>query len=591
MTKRLLMCFLFLPLLLTLSSNSSAEEVVYQYGFELGQNGWEIDNGIWELCVYGATTPPDGGFLYFSTVCDANYPTVPDSRLISPEIQLPAPGTLAPDEELHLRFWHWFSYSGGDYGYVQISVYDESTGWSAWETLGSGFGWAESNVWSPALVDLTEYAGKKVRIAFFHTTNNDSSASYGWYVDNVKVIKVIPEWEGDFENGWGDWSAGNGVWKVGAPVGGTSACYSGTQCAGTILGSTTYPRYTDSRLVSPSFRLDTVLGKEELHLRFWHWFSYSGGDYGYVQISVYDESTGWSAWETLGSGFGWAESNVWSPASVDLTEYAGKKVRIAFSHTTNDDSSASYGWYVDSIEVIKGVPAWDGDFECDWGDWSAGNGVWKVGTPVGGTKVCYSGTQCAGTILGSTTYPRYTDSRLVSPTFEVPAAGAAELSFRHWYSYSAGDYGKVQISVYDALAGWSSWQDLTAVNITGVSAGWTKHPTISLAPYAGQKVRIAFFHVTNDDSSASFGWYVDYIRITGFPHFCDCDLFQDGKCNILDYQRFIQDWGRTNCGTPPGTGTPPNDCECDLNKDGKCNILDYQRFIEDWGNTSCQLCP
>ncbi|RPJ04458.1 MAG: hypothetical protein EHM37_23030, partial [Deltaproteobacteria bacterium] len=307
MTKRLLMCFLFLPLLLTLSSNSSAEEVVYQYGFELGQNGWEIDNGIWELCVYGATAPPDGGFLYFSTVCDANYPTVPDSRLISPEIQLPAPGTLAPDEELHLRFWHWFSYSGGDYGYVQISVYDESTGWSAWETLGSGFGWAESNVWSPALVDLTEYAGKKVKLAFFHTTNNDSSASYGWSVDNVKVI--------------------------------------------------------------------------------------------------------------------------------------------------------------------KGVPAWDGDFECDWGDWSAGNGVWKVGTPVGGTKVCYSGTQCAGTILGSTTYPRYTDSRLVSPTFEVPAAGAAELSFRHWYSYGAGDYGKVQISVYDALTGWSSWQDLTAVNITGVSAG------------------------------------------------------------------------------------------------------------------------
>jgi hypothetical protein len=68
---------------------------------------------------------------------------------------------------------------------------------------------------------------------------------------------------------------------------------------------------------------------------------------------------------------------------------------------------------------------------------------------------------------------------------------------------------------------------------------------------------------------------------------CECNLNGDSSCNILDYQLFIQDWGRTNCGTPPGTGNPPNDCECDLNQDGKCNILDYQVFIQDWGRTDC----
>jgi DNA-binding beta-propeller fold protein YncE len=31
----------------------------------------------------------------------------------------------------------------------------------------------------------------------------------------------------------------------------------------------------------------------------------------------------------------------------------------------------------------------------------------------------------------------------------------------------------------------------------------------------------------------------------------------------------------------------PELCACDLNNDGKCNILDYQRFIQDWGSTSC----
>ena len=81
------------------------------------------------------------------------------------------------------------------------------------------------------------------------------------------------------------------------------------------------------------------------------------------------------------------------------------------------------------------------------------------------------------------------------------------------------------------------------------------------------------------------------VIITSFefiPH-CECDLNHDGACNILDYQVFIQDWGRTNCGTPPGKGTPPNDCECDLNHDGKCNILDYQLFIQDWGRTDCPI--
>ena len=81
------------------------------------------------------------------------------------------------------------------------------------------------------------------------------------------------------------------------------------------------------------------------------------------------------------------------------------------------------------------------------------------------------------------------------------------------------------------------------------------------------------------------------VVITSFNYIplCECDLNHDGKCNILDYQGFIQDWGRTNCGTPPGSGDPPNDCECDLNQDGKCNILDYQIFIQAWGRTDCPV--
>ena len=78
-----------------------------------------------------------------------------------------------------------------------------------------------------------------------------------------------------------------------------------------------------------------------------------------------------------------------------------------------------------------------------------------------------------------------------------------------------------------------------------------------------------------------------YLTVAPSADVCECNLNTDHSCNILDYQLFIQDWGRTDCGTPAGTGNPPNDCECDLNHDGKCNILDYQTFIQDWGRTDC----
>jgi len=70
---------------------------------------------------------------------------------------------------------------------------------------------------------------------------------------------------------------------------------------------------------------------------------------------------------------------------------------------------------------------------------------------------------------------------------------------------------------------------------------------------------------------------------------CECDLNLDGRCDMQDWLLFGADWGRTDCGTPPGSGDPPNDCECDLNIDGKCDMQDWLVFGEDWGRTDCPL--
>jgi hypothetical protein len=70
---------------------------------------------------------------------------------------------------------------------------------------------------------------------------------------------------------------------------------------------------------------------------------------------------------------------------------------------------------------------------------------------------------------------------------------------------------------------------------------------------------------------------------------CECDLNTDGRCDMLDWLLFGEDWGSTTCGTPPGSGNPPNDCECDLNADGRCDMLDWLLFGEDWGRTDCPI--
>ncbi|OPX36036.1 MAG: hypothetical protein B1H11_08185 [Desulfobacteraceae bacterium 4484_190.1] len=110
----------------------------------------------------------------------------------------------------------------------------------------------------------------------------------------------MPIYEDTFE-GIVNWSAENGVWEIGTPTSGPGAAHSGMQCAGTILDGQ-YPIGTDSRLIGPytspweqGIDLPPLTGNEELHLQFWHWFSYSWGDYAQVQISVYDNASGWSA--------------------------------------------------------------------------------------------------------------------------------------------------------------------------------------------------------------------------------------------------------------------------------------------------------
>ena len=526
-------------LLLTMSffilQTAYADEVIFTKDFEDGWGEWYADNGVWEV---GEPSDPPGAHgekKCAGTVLKGYYPNDTDSRLISALPHLPGlhliklnGDEVGEDEEIHLRFGHWFSFNWGDYGRVQISFRDKVTeDWSEFEDIpNSTIGYYSSSVWSPKDIDITAYKGKWVRITFFHIADG-SYTDAGWYIDDVSVtvIQKTPElpYVERFEGDWRGWSAENGVWEIGIPSDppGTHGDDGDEKCAGIVLNGN-YPNDTDTRLISPSIKLDPVSGDEQIHLGFWHWFSFNWGDYGKVQISVHNEVAGdWSAWEDITNSIGYYYSSVWSPKDIDITAYENKWVRFAFYHIA-DGSYTGGGWYIDDVSVIKKTPEFTGDFEYGWADWSAENGVWEIGTPTSGPGVCHG--QCARTVLNGN-YPNDTDSRLITPSFWLlpcSGEGAVYMTFWHWWSYTSGDYGKVQISVQDqGTVEWSAWEDPPC--IPGTIAGTSGVPSrgyCNLTAYAGQRVRIGFYHIA-DGSYTAPGWYIDDIEFPGISPVID----------------------------------------------------------------------
>ncbi len=180
--------------------------------FENGYGFWDTQYGVWQIgerdpncsnCVHS-------GVSCAATILEGNYPLDTPSRLISAPFILPATGNN--DDELQIRFWHWYSYVWYDYGQVQISykVKPSATTWEAWEDIGPRFS-GTSGVWTPYRIDITKYAGKKIRIAFYHheehehyeifgVSINNHYESEGWYIDDIEIypplndiITIVPQ--------------------------------------------------------------------------------------------------------------------------------------------------------------------------------------------------------------------------------------------------------------------------------------------------------------------------------------------------------------------------------------------------------------
>lgn len=311
--------------------------------------------------------------------------------------------------------------------------------------------------------------------------------------------------DNSFESGLGNWSVDNGVWEIGTPTVGPDKCFSGNNCAGTVMDSD-YPANSNTRLISPPITLPDLDSGEKLRLKFWNWFllneSVHGNDQGWVQVSVDG-----GEWENVFGPFS-GISPVWTQVYVDLSSFAGSNIRIAFYLISNVFYNAT-GWFLDDVSIVKGKEAFLNpcDFESGVGDWSADNGLWEIGTPSVGPTSCHSGNYCAGTMLNSD-YPENSDTRLISPEFKVTSSSTS-LFFWHWFrlneSVHGNDQGWIQIS-----SDGGDWQNVFGP-FSGTSSVWTQ-VSVDLSQFENTSIRIAFYLVSNVFYNDN-GWYIDDIRI------------------------------------------------------------------------------
>jgi hypothetical protein len=299
---------------------------------------WTSTHGNWQI-----GTPTQGpGRAYSGTNCAAvnlstTHPSIVNSVLLSPPFVVPS-----ADQNPQLRFHHWFSTYGGDFGEVQII---EESG----ATVVISPRYDGVSDWARAILSLTNFGGKKVRIGFRYVSNPDSFNSSGWFIDDVGVSTGDFHFRGveRFETGASDWAPTRGNWQIGKPTHGPGAAFGGTNCAAVHL-SQPHPSIADSALVSPPFVVPAA--DQNPRLRFQHWFSMYGGDFGEVRVRE-----GTNAPQSISDKF--SGNSDWTRATLALSSFAGKTIQVELYFASNSDSFNAAGWFIDDLELLTAAPA------------------------------------------------------------------------------------------------------------------------------------------------------------------------------------------------------------------------------------------
>lgn len=172
---------------------------------------------------------------------------------------------------------------------------------------------------------IEDFAGNKTNTDKHQADIRDSVKA--GYIENFEA----------YPDGWYSYGTKDS-WEWGVPEYGPESAASGDKVMGTNLKGQ-YGDNADMTLVMPP-----VLVEENTILRFKNWYKLTqlGNDTGTVLIFQDGES-----WEPLHQVR--QENDHWHEIGLDLAEYAGERVQIAFNVQTGDNEND--GWYIDDVRL------------------------------------------------------------------------------------------------------------------------------------------------------------------------------------------------------------------------------------------------
>ncbi len=326
---------------------------------------------------------PSQHMAYWGTWCWAvngagSYTATPTVAYIqSPLYDL---SSYAPGTRLSFAFFHTYTWYGNSDG-CNVKIWNDTThSWdlmvpywgyytAAVPALGGEPGWTGTTgaTWNFCVFDITEYAGKSVRLRFYYGTQGAGSAD-GWNVDYTR-FRVGPDWPQVIWYGWpqqiyADWFA----WSTPPGVGDPGAAAYGTRSAGNDMSITSpwntyYENSTHNALISPPVTFDDVATTDPyMYISFMNCCrSQPTADLCLFEGAPFATTVADTAWRVLGSWTGssgsWWKTRIYMNPHFNYWHSLGQCLdnTVVFRwRMYADAATSSYGgWNVDSIKCFS----------------------------------------------------------------------------------------------------------------------------------------------------------------------------------------------------------------------------------------------
>ncbi|ETR73372.1 MAG: hypothetical protein OMM_01006 [Candidatus Magnetoglobus multicellularis str. Araruama] len=264
-----------------------------------------------------------------------------------------------------------------------------------------------------------------------------------------------------------------------------------------------YPESPDTRLQLTIDLRDALMPVLSFQQKY-TFNSTSYADYGYVQVRV----TGTSTWQNV--YFSTGIQTAWARESIDLSNFVGNIVDIAFRVIWNNSQVHSLGWFLDDIRIDETpTPAITYPFMDDI-ESSASNDNWHTSSwqkvPVDNDSHFAFAYRSGGNVSG---YIRATSELVLSGVMDLVNAEHPVLLLRHRYDFD--DSGRIYISTSYGHPG--TWEEVRSISYR--QAEWWQQ-SVDFNKWAGlSNIRIKF--VVSDYLHEQNDWTIDSITISEYP--------------------------------------------------------------------------